>query len=300
MKSEWEFAEGDEIAPGLSAVRLLGGGSRYEAYLAWHDGLHSLVVAKVVRPDLVEDERAIEGLRKEAELIERLAHPVIVRGFGADVDGPQPHLVLEHLEGPRLSSLVNRYDRLLPEQFVPLALQVASAVHYLGNEGVVHLDIKPSNIIMGGPPRLIDLSVALEVAECAGITSKVGTDSWMSPEQCDPQGPFAVGPASDIWGLGASLYFAISGERPFPPIDDEADISDLAARWPQLVMPPLPLKRQLPAEVTAPVFACLERNPADRPTPAELSERLETVLEGLPKPSISRLKPRSRPAAHQT
>src|SRR5690606_37543905 len=105
----WDFAEGDEIAPGRSALRRLGGGRRYDAYLAWDDHLRSVVVAKLVRPHLVDDERTLANLEAEWAMLVRLNHPAIGRGFGADLDGPSPHLLLEHLEGPRLSTLVRRY-----------------------------------------------------------------------------------------------------------------------------------------------------------------------------------------------
>ncbi len=113
-ESKWGFQEGDLIAPGRGAVKLLGGGYRYEAYLAWDDELQSLVVVKVVRPGLVEDRHTLDGLKDEVEMLERLNHPVLVRSFGADLEGPRPHVVLEHLEGPRLSTLFRRYGPLPP------------------------------------------------------------------------------------------------------------------------------------------------------------------------------------------
>jgi hypothetical protein len=75
-RSKWRLGGGDEIVPGLSAIKRLGGGFRYEAYLAWDDRLHSLVVAKVVRPGLVDDEHTLRGLASEIEMLERLNHPV--------------------------------------------------------------------------------------------------------------------------------------------------------------------------------------------------------------------------------
>lgn len=72
-------------------VRSLGGGSRYEVYLVWDDHLFALAVAKLVRPNLVEKEVVLRELREEAEALERLAHPVIVRGFDAVLEGPRPH-----------------------------------------------------------------------------------------------------------------------------------------------------------------------------------------------------------------
>jgi eukaryotic-like serine/threonine-protein kinase len=292
-ESSWRFEQGDEIVTGRSAVKALGGGFRYEAILAWDDDLHALVVVKVVRPGLVDDERTLRGLASEVELLERLNHPVLLRSFGAELGGPRPHVVLEHLEGPRLSSLLRRYGPLPVEQLVPLALQLCSAVHYLGVAGVAHLDIKPSNIIMGGPPRLIDLSVARTVDRCAEISSAVGTDAYMAPEQCRPGRGHPLGAAADVWGIGATLFRAVSGQRPFRRGDHDAN--DPSERWPQLTDEPrFEALDRVPTEIADPIARCLSFDPADRPRPAELAAELEPVLEALPKPRISKLKPRIR------
>ncbi|HSJ18776.1 MAG TPA: serine/threonine-protein kinase [Solirubrobacterales bacterium] len=289
-ESRWDLREGDEIVPGRSAIKRLGGGLRYEAYLAWDDHLRSLVVVKVVRPGLVEDRHTLEGLESEVKLLERLAHPVLLRGFGAELDGPRPHVVLEHLEGPRLSTLLRKYGPLLPEQLVPLAVQLCSAIHYLGREGVVHLDVKPSNIIMGGPPRLIDLSVARTLEQCGRLSSAVGTDGYMAPEQCRPDAGVPVGGAADVWGLGVTLYRAVTGERPFTKGDPGSN--EPSERWPQLVEEPAPLDDGVSRAIADPIMACLTHDPADRPNPGEVADALERVLETLPRPRLSRLKPR--------
>lgn len=290
-ESRWHFEEGDEIAPGRTAIKLLGGGYRYEAYLGWDDHLRSLVVIKVVRPGLVEHSRTLEGLRSEAEMLARLDHPVLLRSFGGALDGPRPHLALEHLEGPRLSTLLRKYGPLAPEQLVPLAIQLCAAVHYMAGEGVVHLDVKPSNIIMGGPPRLIDLSVALPIEDCKDLRSAVGTDAYMAPEQCLPEEGPGVGPPADVWGVGVTLYRALVGERPFSDGDPNAE--EPAERWPQLVERPRELGDAPPA-VAEPILACLAHDPAERPTPGDVADALELVLERLPRPKISKLKPRLR------
>src|SRR3712207_5550557 len=90
----WEFEEGAELAPGRTILSLLGGGSRYEAYLVWDDRLFTMLVAKVLRPDQVEDERALRDITLEAKALERLQHPVLVRGFGAILEGPHPHVAM--------------------------------------------------------------------------------------------------------------------------------------------------------------------------------------------------------------
>ena len=290
LHSRWEFREEDEIVPGLTALELLGGGLRYEAYLAWHERMRALVVAKIVRPELVEDRATLAGLQREIELLERLDHPIVVRSFGGQVDGPRPHVVLEHLEGPRLSSLQRRHSLLL-EQLVALAIEISAALHYLAAEGLVHLDVKPSNIIMGGPPRLIDLSVARTLEQCATLRSPVGTDAYMAPEQAMVPSD-QLGPPADVWGLGATLHESVTGHRPFQK--RVRDPSRLEERFPQLSEDPPELPAHVPAALKESIMGCLARDPAARPTPAELGDRLQLVLQDLPKPKLSRHKPRRR------
>jgi serine/threonine protein kinase len=257
-------------------VRLLGGGERYETYLAWDDHLFALVVVKIVRPHLVDDSRALRGLEAEVRLLERLDHPVLLRGFGAVLDGPRPHAVLEHLDGPRLSTLVRRYGPVAREQLLPLGLQLCSALHYLGREGIAHLDVKPSNVIMGAPARLIDLSIARPLDELPAIRHRIGTDAYMAPEQCDPVGRGPITAAADVWGVGATLYHAAAGHAPFPrePRDEE--------RFPQLHGPPQPLPERVDAALRDLLGRCLQPDATDRPTPAELAGELELLVDALP------------------
>ena len=107
-RPSWEFEEGVEIAPGRSVLRTLGGGTRYEVLLVWDARMFAICVAKVLRPDQVDGERALRELAEEAAILDRLAHPVIVRGFDAVLEGPHPHVMIEHLEGPSLRRLIRR------------------------------------------------------------------------------------------------------------------------------------------------------------------------------------------------
>ncbi len=208
------------------------------------------------------------------------------------LDGPRPHLVLEHLEGPRLSTLVREYGPLPPEQLLPLALQLSSALHYLHQEGIVHLDVKPGNIIMGAPPRLIDMSVARSVASAATLERVVGTDAYMAPEQCLPTDLGPVAPPADVFGLGATLFRAACGEKPFPGAVPESETAE--ERWPQLINGPGPLVDRVSAPVAETILACLQHAPRMRPVPAEIARRLEPVLDELPRPRLAKLKPRWR------
>ena len=151
-------------------MRLLGGGSAYEAYLAFDEVTYAPVVVKVVRPDQVADELQPARPAPRGRGAGRGQPPGGRARAAADVEGPRPHVVLEHIDGPRLSTLVRRYGPLQEQQYLPLAIEIASALHYFrATSGYVHLDIKPSNIIMGAPARLIDLCVARTVDEAAGL-----------------------------------------------------------------------------------------------------------------------------------
>lgn len=280
--SSWDLPEGAEIAPGRSVLRLLGGGNRFEVFLVWDQTRLAVMVAKVLRPHVATSERALRDLRLEADALAALAHPVIVRGFDAVLDGPYPHLLIEHLEGATLRSLIRRGGPLPMQQLLPLALHVAAAVHYLATSGWVHLDIKPDNIVMGIPPRLIDLSLAMPVAAAQDFAAPVGTDAYMPPEQCLP-GSAPVGPPADVFGLAAALWHAASGERPWPRARGDRDSADPQVRFPQLVRDPAPLPRGAPAGLEDTLRACLRRDPAARPAAAELAAALEPLVAQLPR-----------------
>jgi serine/threonine-protein kinase len=287
-KASWEFREGDEIVPELITLKQLGGGSRYEVYIAWHERLQSAVVAKIVRPDQVHGESALRGLRREARMLRRLSHPVIVRSFGAVLDGARPHLVLEHVEGPTLKSLLKRDSPLPLDQVLPLALHIGSALHYMTTEERVHLDVKPGNIVMSAPPRLIDLSLARTVEQAAKLRRRVGTRLYMAPEQCEAGHGAEIGPPADVWGLGFTLYEAIAGRRPFAAGSADADSTE----YPQLHGSPEPLPMNVPSVLSQQVLQCLSRDPRQRPTASDLSRALGPLVASIPRRPLRARKPR--------
>ena len=274
-KAGWEFASGDEIVPGRTMQGLLGGGERYEAYVAWNHRLMTPTVIKILRPSVVADERARRSMAKEGELLGSLQHPGLTRLFDMDAVGERPFIEIEYVEGPRLSTLIRRHGRLNPEQAFPLGRQLASTLHFLHAEGILHLDVKPSNIIMGPTPRLIDLSVARRIERAHRISGYVGTDAYMSPEQADPELWPTIGPKADTWGLAATLYYAVAKRIPHSRGRHSATGVD---RFPQLVESPAPLDplRHSPGLVEL-IMDGLRRSPDERPTVAELFDRLDEL-----------------------
>jgi len=290
IEDTWDFAEGDRITPELVAVRRLGGGAAYDAYLAFDEVIWGPVVVKLLRPGQVADPSSLRGLHREVVALEAVNHPVVVRKLRHSLEGHRPHLVLEMIDGPRLSTLLRRYGPLQPAQYLPLAIDIASALQYLRHIGHVHLDIKPSNVIMGAPARLIDLSLARPEPEAAALDHAIGTDAYMAPEQADPPRTGSPTFASDVFGLSATLFEAIAGYRPF----DDGDPAGATPQdqWLQLVQAPYDLPETVPSPVAKLVLAGLNRKPENRPTPIEVAEGLEPVYAELPKGRLSGFKVR--------
>jgi serine/threonine protein kinase len=286
-RAGWDFEAGTEVAPGRTVVRRLGGGERYEAWLGWDDHLATTVVLKTLRPGQVASTRARNSIAREAGTLRALAHPSIVRCFAAETEGPQPHLVLEFLDGPRLSTLIRRYGPLTSEQLVPLALELCSALAYMHNEGWVHLDVKPQNVIMGAQPRLIDLSIARRIAEVSALGGTLGTAAYMAPEQAVVERLHEIGPWTDVWGLGATLYEAANGHRPF---SRNANGEPLA----QLTEDPQKFHARVPASIAAVIRACLSRDTAARPRLVDVRDAFEDLMLGARDEALRRLRRRVR------
>ena len=271
---DWTVTTGDELVPGRRVQESLGGGIRYQAFLVWNEDLLAPTVVKILRPDLVADDGARRSIAKEGELLRRIDHPYFMRLLDADTDGERPFIELEFLDGPRLSTLLRRHGSFGPEQLYPLGRQLAAAVHYLHKQGLLHLDVKPRNIIMGPVPRLIDLSIARRFDEVPHLRSPLGTDAYMAPEQCDRALLHTIAPATDVWGIGVTMYQAATRQLPYPKgrrggSDEE--------RWPQLVHDAQPPRDRVNPRAAAVIMSCLERDASRRPSPLELFDAFDEL-----------------------
>lgn len=263
----WDAAVGDVLIPNCSMQSKLGGGFAYEAYACFDERLLASIVVKIVRPHLVDNASTLRTLKRETGILGQLNHPVIVRGLHADLGGDRPYIALERLSGPRLSTLLRKYGPLSIEQILPLGMQLASALHYLHGNSFVHLDVKPSNIIMEATPRLIDFSIARSVTEAEELDHIVGTNQYLSPEQADPLGACPVGPASDVWAVGVTLIEAVTGIRP--------------GSGPPEAIP------QLPTHIAELLRSCMDPDPRSRPRPVDLFDICEPWTELLPRPRLT-------------
>jgi serine/threonine protein kinase len=278
------LAPGARISPGYEVIALLRRGANLDVYDAWSLERDTRVVVKALRPDRLGNGRARRRLVREGRLLERLAHPHIVRAYETLTD-PFPAVVLETLPGLTLSRLIEDEPQSLgPESIAHLGLQLASAVRYLHRNGILHLDLKPSNVIAeAGRAKLIDLSVARRPGRAP---AGVGTWCYLSPEQARGE---ELGSAADVWGIGAVLYETVAGEPPFDDPDVELGDSRTGSestgapepdRYPQLERRAAPLPagpRGIPDELARLTDRCLEPEPALRPTLEQLSRSLESL-----------------------
>jgi serine/threonine protein kinase len=262
---------GDELVRGYRVTAHLARGRALDVYDVWSEERYSLCVAKTPRPDRLSDPGPRRRLRREGHLLLAMTHPHIVRAYEL-VERPRPVLVLEALTGATLGYIIDSSSRRLSARdLVYLGLQLCSAMRYLHAQGLLHLDLKPSNVISeGGLAKVIDLRVGRPPGRAP---SGVGTRQYLSPEQARGG---VLGPAADVWGIGAVLYAAATGRRPFFGLDD-------ATRYPQLETRAAPVRdhRRLPAALAEAIDACLEPSAGDRPPLVELFDRLEEVAESV-------------------
>ena len=257
---------GSEIAPGYAVVAHLARSRTFDVYDAWSEQRRCRCVVKTLRPDRRRDADARRRLARESRLLTQLCHPSIVRGYEA-LRQPHPLVAMETLGGETLAHLIER-RRLTAVELAFLGLQLSSAIGYLHAAGVVHLDLKPSNVIAeNGRAKLIDLSIARPPGRAR---PGIGTWCFMAPEQA--RGGL-VGPAADVWGLGIVLYAAALGDTPFAQGGHEHEYPQLHARAPTVRNE----RARLPRDLSSAIDACLDPEPAARPSIATLRAKLESV-----------------------
>jgi len=199
---------GAEVVPGYEVVRLMRRGNRLDTYAVHSHERDAGCVLKTVRDDRAHEPSCREALLREGTLLRDLSHPHLVRAYEV-VEQPRAAVVLETLTGATLESVVE--DRpLVPPDAALMGLQLVSVLGYLHRRGWLHLDVKPSNVVVqGGRAVLIDLSL---VAPPGDGRSHAGTDGYLAPEQVRGQG---LSSASDVFGLGVTLGESLTGRLPY-------------------------------------------------------------------------------------
>ncbi len=199
-------------------VESLDSGGQATVYRAVHPELRRDLVIKFCHVEKSDDPNSQEALRSEGRVLASLEHPNLARVYDFDFHENRAYLVIEYVPGLNLSQF-RKQTSPDPKVWISLVRQVAEALSYVHGQGVLHLDIKPQNILIDetGTPRLIDFGLArTETAwDQSGPDPSMlsGTLSYMSPEQarCEAE---TVGPRSDVFGLGGVMYFLVTGRAP--------------------------------------------------------------------------------------
>ena len=281
---------GGNLAPGYVIVAHLHQSNNYDVYDVFSEERACRCIAKTQRRDLLDREEARNALLREGDLLRDLTHPHVARLYDTIRD-PHPVLVMEMLTGETLAHLIDTSPRRLALKDVAhLGLHLCSALHYLHGRGILHMDLKPSNVVSErGLAKILDLSIA----QPPGPARKgAGTVQYMAPEQVTGD---HAGPAADVWGLGAVLFEAATAEPPFNAEDEETypdgDTSpsgtsssgtwtDAGAEDYEQVSgraDPVRVHRRVPAAFDALIAACLDPDPSARPTVANLANTLRAL-----------------------
>ncbi|WP_203230985.1 serine/threonine-protein kinase [Nocardioides caldifontis] len=262
---------GEEVLPGYEVVALLAHGKRVDTYDVWSTERECRCIVKVLRPDRCHEPEARAAVEREGRVLRELQHPHLVRCYEVHT-GPVPAMVLETLTGATLAALVDD-EPLGVRDSALLGLQLSSVLGYLHRHGWLHLDVKPENVVVEqGKATLLDLSL---VGRPGDGRPGAGTRGYLAPEQALGRD---LSPATDVWGLGVTLVEALTGEQPH---GDEATWDSLPRRpllHRRAPRPPGPIPG-LPTAYDEVLRRTLERDPAARPTLAELRAVLTAVLD---------------------
>ena len=261
-------------------------GGMAEVWEAGDDVLGRSVAVKVLLPQFASDPTFIERFRREAIAAARLAHPNIVATFDTGVDGTLAFIVMELVDGRTLRDVLVERGPLPPHEATTMAAQVAGALHYAHEAGIVHRDVKPANILLcpDGRVKVADFGIAKAALSAGGTLGDgadfdltgtgmvVGTAKYLSPEQFEGR---PVDRRSDVYALGVVLYEMLCGRPPFAGGSDMAIGIQHVDKKP---LSPRQVRAGIPRPLEAVVLKAMAKSPDHRyPTAAALQSALLSV-----------------------
>jgi len=265
VATEPQLSTGDEVA-GYTLESLLGRGGMGEVFRAVDAHLARAVALKVLAPGLVDDEASRERILRESQLAASIDHPNVIPVYAAGEADGHVYIAMRLVEGSDLRSVLRRDGRLEPARAIALVAQVASALDAAHARGLVHRDVKPSNVLIDSQQErehcyLADFGITTTASDLQPVDVSqrlLGTLAYVAPEQVrgDP-----VDARADVYSLGCLLFECLTGEVPF--VRD----SDIAVVFAHLEEPPpRPAERvgELPSEIDAVIARALAKQPEDR------------------------------------
>lgn len=281
------LAEYRQRNPRLGRYEVLGEvgrGGMGVIYKAWDADLHRFVALKFLKPahDMPSDEDR-ERFRREARAVARLRHEHIVQAHAIEEHSGLVFMAMDFVPGVSLE-LLSRRGALPADQLIGIGAKIARALHYAHEAGIVHRDVKPGNIVIdrASNPFLVDFGIAKNRSESTSLTTEgeiLGSLAYMAPEYIT-KGSAALDRRCDVYGLGVSLYEALSGKLPYGEEEDERLVMRI------LKEPPAPLgqvKANLTPGLEAVVMRAIAKDREARyATASMLADDLEAVMRGGP------------------
>jgi serine/threonine-protein kinase len=292
---------GERLAERYEVEELVGHGGMSSVYKARDSLLERHVALKILHEQYSADEDFVERFKREARSVAQLQHPNIVTVIDrGEADGRQ-FIVFEYIDGENLKELVVRKGRLPVREALEIALEVARGLAFAHQNGIIHRDVKPQNVLLNGDgqAKVTDFGIA-RTLDMDGMTQTgtvLGTSNYIAPEQASGQ---RVDAHSDVYALGTVLFELLAGEVPFP------GESFVAVAMKHVNEPPpnlLDVRKDMPLRVAAAVDRALEKDPEQRfPSMADFAAELETCLAELdhgPDESATMVIPARRRHAHK-
>jgi eukaryotic-like serine/threonine-protein kinase len=269
---------GDLIADRYELEELVGTGGMSSVFRARDLQLGRRVAIKILHERLAGDPEYLERFRREARAVAKLSHPNIVTVIDRGEADERQYIVFEHVEGENLKELVQRTGRLPVRRAIELALAVADGLAFAHDQGLVHRDVKPQNVLLSreGDVKVTDFGIARSLEVEHGVTQTgtvLGTGEYLAPEQASGR---PVSPATDVYSLGVVLWELLAGDVPF------SGENFVAVALRHVNEPPPSLLGQRPdvsPRLAAAVDRALAKDPAHRfPSMAALARELRACL----------------------
>jgi serine/threonine protein kinase len=260
-----------EVVAGYSIVSRLGQGGQGVVYLAVAPSGQRVAIKQLHFSP--EDDRPRQQFTKEVAAARRVEPFCTARVLDAQLDGPEPYVISEYIDGPSLQQYIRRNGPIKHnEELEALAIGMITALASIHQADVVHRDFKPANVMLADDgPRVIDFGVARDLSQETTVTSRIfGTPAYMAPEQLHAQ---RVGPAADIFAWASVIVFAATGRAPFDAEHMMAVVYRITSSEPDL--------RGVPFGLIPVLERCLDKDPEQRPT----AQQVLALLLGRPVPA---------------
>jgi hypothetical protein len=258
----------------------LGTGGMGSVWLAEHFGLGRKVAVKILPPEMGRDPEYVARFMREATTAGRMEHPNIVQIHDVGYAEGRHFIVMQYVDGESLSTVVENLGAMEPKDAAKIAAGMLRGLQHAHEEGVVHRDVKPDNVLItkGDEPKLLDFGLAIETETALQITKDgmvVGTPYYLAPEQARGQ---KATPLCDVYAAGVTLYYLLTGKRPYVGATALAVLNKHIHEPP---VPPIKHRQGIPKPLNDIVLKMMAKKPADRyQSAAAAANDLEAFLKG--------------------